>query len=152
MESKTCLGSTLPYTKTSLELTDFYKQEHAINSLYNYQALRHVPKCWSVIQPFLCAVFLPQCENINNTDMVYLPSLEMCRITLEPCRILYNTSYFPDFLKCNESMFPARCNNEAKELKFNATSGQCLKPLVHTDIPSSFYKGKSCKFKITFSV
>lgn len=72
--------------------------------------------------------------------MVYLPSLEMCRITLEPCRILYNTTFFPEFLKCNETLFPSKCNNDVREMKFNAT-GNCLLPLVSTDSSTSYYKG-----------
>lgn len=81
--------------------------------------------------------------------MVYLPSLEMCRITLEPCRILYNTSFFPEFLKCNETLFPPKCNNEVREMKFNAT-GQCMAPLVLADSTNNYYEdiegcGVQCK-------
>lgn len=92
------------------------------------------------LQPFLCAVFAPKCERLKNRDMVYLPSLEMCRITMEPCRILYNTSFFPEFLKCSESIFPSKCNNDVREMKFNAM-GQCLPPLVPSDSSSNYYKG-----------
>lgn len=74
--------------------------------------------------------------------MVYLPSLEMCRITLDPCRVLYNTTFFPEFLKCNETLFPSKCNNDVREMKFNAT-GNCLLPLVPTDSSTSYYKGKT---------
>lgn len=81
--------------------------------------------------------------------MVYLPSLEMCKITLEPCKILYNSGYFPDFLKCNETNFPSKCNNDVREMKFNVT-GQCLSPLVPVENPSHSYKeiegcGLKCK-------
>uniref|UniRef100_U5EP59 Putative smoothened n=1 Tax=Corethrella appendiculata TaxID=1370023 RepID=U5EP59_9DIPT len=146
---KTCLGSPIPYTSTSLDLTDSYSQGQTVEKLYSYQALRYVPKCWSVIQPFLCAVYAPKCEKINGRDMVFLPSLEMCKITLEPCRILYNTSYFPEFLKCNETFFPPKCNNDVREMKFN-TTGECLKPLVPADLPSNNYEdiegcGIQCK-------
>ena len=100
-------------------------------------------------QPFLCAVYMPKCERMANRDMVFLPSLEMCRITLEPCRILYNTTFFPEFLKCNEALFPSKCNNNVREMKFNAT-GTCLAPLVATDSSTSYYKdiegcGIQCK-------
>lgn len=76
---------------------------------------------------------------MGDFDMVFLPSLEMCRITLEPCRLLYNTSFFPEFLKCNETLFPSRCNNDVRDMKFNAT-GQCLAPLVATDLSASYYQ------------
>uniref|UniRef100_A0A182P4A0 Protein smoothened n=1 Tax=Anopheles epiroticus TaxID=199890 RepID=A0A182P4A0_9DIPT len=149
-DSKSCLGSTLPYSSISLDLTDSYSQEEAHAKLFQYKALINVPKCWAVIQPFLCAVFTPKCEKINGHEMVYLPSLEMCKITLEPCRILYNTSFFPAFLKCNETLYPSKCNNDVREeMKFNAT-GQCQKPLVAADLPANYYKeidgcGVQCK-------
>lgn len=139
LRTKTCFGSPLPYNFTSISLTDSFSQDDTLEILYSYQALKHVPKCWAVIQPFLCAVFLPKCEEVNGEKFVYLPSLEMCRKTQEPCRILYNTNYFPEFLKCKEDLFPSRCNNDVREMKFNAT-GQCLSPMVAADNPSSFYK------------
>lgn len=92
------------------------------------------------LQPFICAVFLPKCEKINNKEMIYLPSLEMCKFALEPCRILFNTSYFPDFLKCDPSHYPTQCSNDVREMKFNVT-GQCLKPLVPVESTTNYYKG-----------
>ncbi|KAM7352157.1 smoothened, frizzled class receptor isoform 2-T2 [Cochliomyia hominivorax] len=136
----TCLGAKIPYQYTSLDLTISHSQTDVQERLQKYMALKHVPKCWSVIQPFLCAVFTPKCEHINGEDMVYLPSLEMCRITLEPCRILYNTTYFPEFLKCNETHFPSKCNNDVREMKFNLT-GQCLEPLVPAESSASYHPG-----------
>lgn len=149
LKHKTCFGSVLPYNYSSVLLTDSYSQEQTRERLYAYHAIKHVPKCWAVIQPFLCAVFLPKCDEIDGEQYVYLPSLEMCRKTQEPCRILYDTPYFPDFLKCNETLFPSKCNNDVREMKFNST-GQCLKPLVSTDNPASYYKdidgcGVQCK-------
>jgi smoothened protein len=35
-----------------------------------WQNLKSVPKCWAVIQPFLCALYMPRCEN----GTVELPS------------------------------------------------------------------------------
>ncbi|EDW36863.1 GL25919 [Drosophila persimilis] len=138
--SNTCFGSKLPYELSSLDLTDFHTEKELNEKLNDYYALRHVPKCWAVIQPFLCAVFKPKCEKINGQDMVYLPSYEMCRITLEPCRILYNTTFFPKFLRCNETLFPTKCTNGARGMKFNVT-GQCLSPLVPAESAASYYPG-----------
>ncbi|XP_005186442.2 protein smoothened isoform X1 [Musca domestica] len=140
LQFSTCLGVKLPYTHTSLDLTISHSQKDIQERLKNMMALKHVPKCWAVIQPFICAVLAPKCENINGDDMVYLPSLEMCRLTLEPCRILYNTSYFPEYLKCNETHFPSKCNNEVREMKFNLT-GQCLDPLVPAESSVSYHPG-----------
>ncbi|KAH8266632.1 hypothetical protein KR018_004176, partial [Drosophila ironensis] len=139
-QTNTCFGSKLPYELSSLDLTDFHTEKELNEKLNDYHALRHVPKCWAAIQPFLCAVFKPKCEKINGQDMVYLPSFEMCRMTLEPCRILYNTTFFPKFLRCNETLFPTRCTNGARGMKFNVT-GQCLSPLVPTDTAASYFPG-----------
>lgn len=136
------MGSLLPkgYVSTSIDLTDSYSLEQTLERLNLFQALRHIPKCWAVIQPFICAVFLPKCEKINNKEMIYLPSMEMCKFALEPCRILFNTSYFPDFLKCDPSQYPTQCSNDVREMKFNVT-GQCLKPLVPVESTINYYKG-----------
>ena len=146
---KECFGQTFPYPSISLDLTNYYSQDQALEKLFTYQALKHVPKCWAVVQPFLCAVFFPKCEKINGVDMIYLPSYEMCKITMEPCRILFNSSFFPDFLKCDEANFPSKCNNDVREMKFNLT-GQCLKPLVEAEDVANSYKdiegcGLECK-------
>lgn len=141
LKTNNCLGSKLPYNYTSLHLTYMQSQDKAIEKLQQYAALKHIPKCWAVIQPFLCATFLPRCEEIQGKGMVHLPSIEMCRMVVEPCKIVYNTSIFPEFLKCNISLFPSKCDNSVREMKFN-TSGQCLPPLVRTDIANHFYEGK----------
>lgn len=46
------------------------------DKLLLWQSLRSVPKCWAVIQPFLCALYMPRCEN----GLVELPSQEMCKV------------------------------------------------------------------------
>lgn len=147
--SEICYGAKLPYTRISLDLTNSYSQEEVREKLYSYEALRHVPKCWAVVQTFLCSVFLPKCEDIDGEDYIYLPSLEWCKSTMEPCRIMYNTPYFPDFLKCKEDRFPSKCNNDIRMMKFNLT-GKCAEPLVQTDISKNYYKdiegcGVECK-------
>lgn len=93
-----------------------------------------------LLQPFLCAVFKPKCEEINGEGLIYLPSYEMCKVTLEPCRLLYNTTFFPKFLRCNETLFPMKCSNDAREMKFNVT-GKCMPPLVPADNAASYYPG-----------
>lgn len=140
LNKTTCLGAKLPYNSTSVHLTFYDTQYQIQNQLELYRELINVPKCWAVVQPLLCATFMPNCENILGQDMVYLPSYEMCKITMEPCAILYNTSYFPYFLKCNATLFPPKCENVAREMKFN-TTGKCLPPLIHTDKAPHFYEG-----------
>lgn len=141
LNKTTCLGSKLPYDKTSVHLTFYDNQNKIQTQLELYRELINVPTCWAVIQPLLCATFMPKCEQVLGQDMVYLPSYEMCKITMEPCSILYNTSYFPSFLKCNSTLFPSKCENAVREMKFN-TTGKCLSPLIHTDKALHFYEGK----------
>lgn len=81
-----------------------------------WQGLRHIPKCWAVIQPFLCAVYMPKCED----EQVDLPSQEMCKMTMGPCRLLYNDKNFPSFLKCDDlTRFPPMCKVCGLESHYN---------------------------------
>ncbi|XP_016533155.1 protein smoothened [Poecilia formosa] len=134
LKYNTCLGSPLPYTHTSLILAeDSSSQEEAFEKLTMWSGLRNAPRCWSVIQPLLCAVYMPKCEN----GRVELPSKSLCVATRRPCSIVDRERGWPNFLKCDK--FPVGCSNEVQKLKFN-TSGQCEAPLVKTDIQSSWYK------------
>lgn len=137
LKYNTCLGSPLPYTHTSLILAeDSSTQEEAFEKLTMWSGLRNAPRCWSVIQPLLCAVYMPKCEN----GRVELPSQSLCLATRRPCSIVDQERGWPNFLKCEDKdKFPMGCSNEVQKLKFN-TSGQCEAPLVKTDIQSSWYK------------
>lgn len=138
LQKSTCMGTKLPYTSTTLDLIpERVTQDIIEERLYLLQALKHVPKCWSVVQPFLCSIFMPKC--INNT--VELPSQEMCKMVSGPCRMLINHTIWPSFAKCdNTELFPRLCKNDIRELKFNIT-GKCLKPLVPTDNALSIFDG-----------
>ncbi|XP_056644172.1 protein smoothened [Diorhabda carinulata] len=142
----TCMGAKLPYHSTTLDLTDLKSQEKVQEKLQLYRYLKFIPKCWAVIQPFLCSLYMPKCED----DKVDLPSYEMCKITLEPCKILYNSSVFPEFFNCeDERLFPMNCKNDIHEVKFN-TTGYCMDPLVKTDKQEWWYPdvegcGLKCK-------
>ncbi|XP_061570471.1 protein smoothened [Cololabis saira] len=134
LKYNTCLGSPLPYTHTSLVLAeDSSTQEEAFEKLTMWSGLRNAPRCWSVIQPLLCAIYMPKCENGH----VELPSQSLCLATRRPCSIVDQERGWPTFLTCDQ--FPVGCSNEVQKLKFN-TSGQCEAPLVKTDIQSSWYK------------
>lgn len=50
LQNSTCFGSKLPYSYTSLALTESKTQVESREKLYNFEALRNVPKCWAVIQ------------------------------------------------------------------------------------------------------
>lgn len=132
-----CMGVKLPYSSTSLDLIDLPSQEAVQEKLHLYQGFKNVPKCWTVIQPFLCSLYMPKCEN----GKVDLPSKELCRNIFGPCRIFLNTTFFSDYLKCeDERLFRPNCKNVVKELKFQNV-GQCLDPLIQTDSAAWFYEG-----------
>lgn len=50
LKNNTCFGSKLPYTWSSLALTDSLSLEESHQKLQEYEALRNIPKCWAVIQ------------------------------------------------------------------------------------------------------
>lgn len=139
LETSKCMGAKLPYQSTTLDLIDLASQAKVQEKLQIYeQYLRYVPKCWAVIQPFLCALYMPKCEN----GQVDLPSEQMCKITMKPCKLIYNSSVFPEFFNCeDERLFPSKCKNDIHEMKFNIT-GHCMSPLIETDKPDWWFKGK----------
>ncbi|XP_019364887.1 PREDICTED: smoothened homolog, partial [Gavialis gangeticus] len=100
-----------------------------------WAGLRNAPRCWDVIQPLLCAVYMPKCED----GKVELPSQTLCQATRGPCTIVERERGWPDFLKCGLDRFPEGCPNEVQNIKFNS-SGQCEVPLVRTDNPKSWYE------------
>lgn len=143
IQNITCFGTKIAWKFTSIQLSNEESQEQSLRKLTQLEATRYVPRCWAVIQPFLCAVYMPKCTRSNDRDYVYLPSYEMCRVTYEPCRILYESDFFPRNLKCNRQVFPCQnCTNAVREMKFNAT-GQCMLPLVPTESNSiNHYPGR----------
>ncbi|CAG2055207.1 unnamed protein product [Timema podura] len=133
-----------------------------------WRGARRIPKCWAVIQPILCALYMPKCEN----DTVDLPSqvgyyfkntlFKRCEMALGHCHILHGSTgammaILFCFRRCEMALGPCpilqgstgdmmalffcyrRCN-DVREVKFN-TSGQCEAPLVTTDSSTAFYDG-----------
>lgn len=136
MNNTMCLGAKLPYSSTTLELVGL-TQEQMQEKLQFWTALKHVPRCWAVIQPFLCALYMPRCEK----DEVELPPQELCKMALGPCRILELERGWTTPLRCDDTnKFPANCKDDARDVRFNTTA-ECLSPLVPTDNPSAFYEG-----------
>lgn len=74
--------------------------------MFSSPGLRNAPRCWAVIQPLLCAVYMPKCEN----GKVELPSQNLCQATRRPCSIVEQERGWPSFLKCeNTDKFPIGC-------------------------------------------
>lgn len=100
-----CLGAKLPYSSSTLELVGL-THEQMQEKLQFWTALKHVPRCWAVIQPFLCALYMPRCDN----DSVHLPSQEMCKMAMGPCRILELERGWTTPLRCDDTnRFPPNC-------------------------------------------
>uniref|UniRef100_A0A0C9QYH3 Smo protein n=1 Tax=Fopius arisanus TaxID=64838 RepID=A0A0C9QYH3_9HYME len=127
LEYRTCLGTSLTYEQTSLDLLPRNHSQDKINeTLTQLESLKYIPKCWTVVQPLLCSVFMPKCSN-NQLD---LPSPDTCRKILKPCGIVMNSTIWPEFLRCdNERIFSTQCKNDVRDVKFG-TPGKCLSPLV----------------------
>ena len=102
-----CLGTKFTHTHTSFYLAnDSTTLIEVQEKLMMWGGLRNVPKCWEIVQPFLCAVYLPKCEN----GRVELPSYDMCSIVQSPCRIVEVERGWPDFLRCNTENMPEQCD------------------------------------------
>lgn len=91
--------------------------------------LRNAPRCWSVIQPLLCAVYMPKCEN----GRVELPSQSLCLATRRPCNIVEQERGWPNFLKCDH--FPVGCSVSliASGGPGVAVRSQRISPLAHAE-------------------
>ncbi|XP_034947663.1 protein smoothened [Chelonus insularis] len=138
MKYSTCMGTPLPFTMTTVDLLpEPMTQDQIQERLKILQVLRHIPKCWAVVQPFLCSLFMPQCN--NNT--VELPSQEFCKKVSGPCRILFNHTIWPNFINCeNTKLFPKMCNDYMRDYYFN-TSTKCINPLISTENSLAIFEG-----------
>ena len=69
--NNTCLGTTVNHQYTSNVLANDSKTLGDIHDkLMMWKGLQYVPKCWEVVQAFLCAVYMPKCED----GLVELPT------------------------------------------------------------------------------
>ena len=104
-----CLGAKITFPDTSfLFANDSSTLADTERNLAQWGLLQRVPECWSVIQPFLCSVYLPKCDLAK--QKVELPNKELCERTREPCKVVqqYNGDW-PDFLKCDAWFFSSGC-------------------------------------------
>lgn len=103
-QQDTCLGVTLDYSHTSLSLAnDSSTLEEVQANLAEWAGLQGAPRCWDVIQPLLCAVYMPRC---NDSRILMYPR-ELCLKTREPCKIVpeMNGGKWPEFLDCDQPHF-----------------------------------------------
>ena len=102
-----CFGANISFTHTSLLFAnDSSTLVEVETNLAQWSLLQRVPECWSVIQPFLCSVYLPKCGD----GKVELPSRELCERTRVPCKVVqqYNGDW-PEFLRCEAWYFSSFC-------------------------------------------
>ena len=108
LTSTTCLGTTLSFTHTSLI---FANDSADLASVYDkltlWKGLQAAPLCWEVVQPYLCSIYLPTCDNSAST--VELPSKEVCKKAQEECSIVDSFQGWPDFLQCSKEYFAENC-------------------------------------------
>lgn len=98
LEEQTCFGSRLDYNFTTTDLvTDSQTQLDVKDNLKQWEGLKFLSRCWSVLQPLLCQVYKPRCQN----NSVQLPCREQCLATRNPCSVVerYNKEW-PEFLQC----------------------------------------------------
>lgn len=98
LEERTCFGSRLDYNNTTTDLvTDSLTQHDVKEKLKQWEGLKFLSRCWSVLQPLLCQVYKPRCYNSS----VQLPCREQCLATRKPCSVVerYHEQW-PEFLRC----------------------------------------------------
>jgi len=135
--SLVCFGTKLAHRSTSRDLTSHTGAWQAWQ-VEEWAGLRNVPQCWAVVQPLLCAVYMPRCHN----QTISLVPYQLCKVAQQPCRVIKEIhGDWPDFLQCdNEKTFSKDCNNleNGKRLRFN-TSAICSPPLVATKNKESYF-------------
>ncbi|XP_062621329.1 protein smoothened-like, partial [Saccostrea cucullata] len=135
----TCFGTALypEFTYTSFDFaSDASSLAEAAEKLQLWSGLKAAPKCWEVVQPFLCSVYMPKCD--NNTLTAERPSREMCLKARAPCDIVRKISGWPSFLDCDNFTSCAGQSHTYDDITFDMT-GQCNSPLVRTENQKSWY-------------
>ncbi|CAG0918482.1 unnamed protein product [Notodromas monacha] len=138
-----CFDTELPYNFTSSDLSGMTQQE-AEHELKQWEPLKKIPKCWNVIQGFLCSVYFPKCSP-EDPPVVHYPSQKLCKITRGPCRLVAQMHGWPSYLSCeNEDGSPkyaSQCKDELRDVKFNTTAGSCPPLMVPSAVESTWYPG-----------
>lgn len=130
-----CLTTKVTFTHTSLLFTNqTLTQNEILADLEVWKQLQGVPECWNVIQPHLCSVYLPKCDNLK----LERPNRELCDRIQGPCEIVkrYNGSW-PWFLQCDQWFYAERCGQTSYETSNFDTSSQCSSPLIETDLDTN---------------
>ena len=61
-----CLTTKVTFKHTSLVYTNgTLTQDEILEQLEIWKQLQGVPECWNLVQPYLCSVYLPKCDEVN---------------------------------------------------------------------------------------
>ena len=113
LEIQTCFDIKLPFNFTTTSIaTDSKNQKEIEKNLQRWKALSFLPRCWEVLKPLLCSVYMPECDESSH-KATRLPCRSACLLTRTPCRVVENYRTYggwPDFLECEK--FPLKdCDN-----------------------------------------
>lgn len=137
LKRTTCMGMALSFNFTTTAIANDSKDQSEIETnLDKWKALSFLPRCWEVLHPLLCRVYMPKCDE----GRVQLPCRSRCLKTRSPCKVVEKFQDYggwPDFLKCDA--FPQENCDNFTITKINQTN--CPSPLVHTEEESSWFEG-----------
>lgn len=103
-ENNVCLGSTLKYSHTSVDLVDISSSvEVQRDNLSQWLGLQGIPRCWDILQPLLCAVYMPKCED----SYIEMYRRDLCEKTKDACNVAPELigGPWPWFLDCGQPYF-----------------------------------------------
>ena len=102
-EDNICLGGKVKYTQTSLDIVNSSTLRSQQDHLRMWESLQSVPRCWDVLYPLLCAVYMPKCEQ----SQLEMYRRDMCENVKRQCGIVEEIidGGWPEFLECNQPYF-----------------------------------------------
>ena len=107
LQQDSCYDITLAFNYTTTGIADDSKDQNEIaENLKKWEALSFLPRCWEVLKPLLCGVYMPKCED----GIVELPCRSACSLARSHCQVVEEFERWPEFLKCEK--FPLEnCDN-----------------------------------------
>ncbi|WAR16542.1 SMO-like protein [Mya arenaria] len=142
VEVTECLTGEVTFNYTSLVYTNGSLSQVEIQTqLDAWSHLKAVPECWSIIQPFLCSVYLPRCDQGESTG-VERPNRELCERVRSPCQVIITAGgQWPSFLDCEQDFYAENCGPTFYETSKFTTDGECVAPLISTGVEENWYGG-----------
>ena len=97
----------MEYNSLFLESKTYWEIQSELRKL---SLLRYVPRCWQLIQPLLCAYYLPKCsvqkkEKITYSTIDMIPK-NICYKAREKCKAIINSDIIDSELQQDENKWP----------------------------------------------